>query len=140
MNVLPAISHLEHRRLVARALTLLANQFHVGQKLHLHRDRAVPLTNLASPSGNVEREMSRPTSALLRFRQGSEQVADGIECLDISDRVRSRSAPDRRLVDQHDFLDKLIALQTFPARAWPGRAIARLLFSLTAGPVKHLME
>src|SRR6202140_2170971 len=140
VNVLAAIAHLEHRRLVARALALLTNQFDIGQKLHFHRYRAVSLTSLTTPAGYVERKVSRAESAFLRLRQGSEQIANRIERLDLRHGIRSRSAPNWRLVDQHHFLDKLIALQALPTRRRPRRSIPRLLLGLRQCPIQHLME
>src|ERR1019366_4732038 len=135
VNVLPAIPHVEHGWLIARPLTLLANQFDVGQELHLHRDRAVALACLTTPARNVERKMSRPESALLRLGQGSEQFADRVKRLDIRHRIRPRRPSNRRLVDQHHFLNKLIALQTLPTRGRPRRSAARLLLRLRQSPV-----
>ena len=76
VNVLAAIANLQHLRLVARALALLANQFDVGQELHLDRDRAVALAGFAAAAGNVEGKVSGGETALLRFGKGSEQVAN----------------------------------------------------------------
>src|SRR5258708_2042540 len=54
VNVFSSVTHLEYRRLVARALALLTDQFDVSQKLHLNRDRAIALTSLAAPPWDVE--------------------------------------------------------------------------------------
>ena len=109
VNVLAVIANLQHFRLVARALALLADQLHVGQELHLHRDRAVALAGFAAAAGNVEGEMSRGVAALLALRQRGEQLADGVERLDVGHRIGARRAADGRLIDQHDFVDPLRA-------------------------------
>ncbi len=103
------IAHLQHLRLVARALAFFADQFHVGEKLHFDRDRAVALAAFAAPAGNVEGKMSRRVAALLALRQGSEQFADGVECLDVGHRIGPRRAANRRLVHQHDLVNPLRA-------------------------------
>ena len=140
MNVFATVPYLEHCWFVARSLTLLANELNVRQKLHLHRDRAVALASLAAPSRDVERKMSRPEPALLRFRQGSEQVPHRIERLDIRDRIRPWRPPDRRLIYQHHFLDKLIALQALPARRRPRCSASGLLLRLRQSSIQHLVQ
>ena len=54
VNVLAAITHVEHLLLEARALALFAYELDVREKLHLDRDRAVALTNFASPARHIE--------------------------------------------------------------------------------------
>src|SRR5260370_18983172 len=101
MNILSPVSDFEHLRLVSCAFTLLANQFNVGEELHLHRDRSVALAGLAPSSGNVERKMAGTEAALPGLGQRSKQVADGIKRLDISHGIRTRRPPDWRLIHQH---------------------------------------
>ena len=47
----------------------------------------------------------------LRVLGRREQLADRIEGLQVGHRVRARRAADRRLVDQHDVADELVALE-----------------------------
>src|SRR5580692_11273912 len=103
MNILPAVADLKHLRLVARAFALFANQFYVSKELHLHRNRAVALASLTAPSGNVERKMPGSETALLGLRQRRKKLADGVERLDVSHRIRTRRPPNWRLIDQHNF-------------------------------------
>ena len=72
MNVLALVTYFEHLRLVARALAFVADQLHIGQKLHLDRDGAIPLAVFAASAGHVERKMSGGEAALLSFRQRRE--------------------------------------------------------------------
>ena len=114
VDILAAITHVEHLRLVARAFALFADQFDVGQKLHFDGDGAVALAGFAASAGDVEREMSGGEAALLGLRQGSKQIADSVEGLDVGHRIRSRSAPDGRLVDQDHVVDEIVAFQFAP--------------------------
>ena len=107
MNVLAVVAHFQHLGLVARALALLADQFDVGQELHLDGDRSVALADIAAAAGNVEGKVAGSVTALLALRQGREQLANGIERLDVGHGIRARSAPDGRLIDQHDFVDPI---------------------------------
>src|SRR5712671_105434 len=127
MNILAPVSDFEHLRLVARPFALFANQFNVGEKLHLHRNRAVPLTGLAPAPGNVEGKVSRAETTLLGLGQRGEQIADGVERLNVSHGIRTRRASNRGLIDQHNFVNELVALQTFPRSGASRRAYALLL-------------
>ena len=62
VDVQTVVVDFENARLVARSFAFLADQFDIGEELHLHRDRAVALADFAAAAGNVEREMSRPCS------------------------------------------------------------------------------
>ncbi len=42
------VANLQDAALVARTLALFADQFHVGQELHLHRHRAIALAHFAA--------------------------------------------------------------------------------------------
>ena len=99
--------------LIARALALLADQLHVGQKLHLHGDRAVALAGFAAAARNVEGKMAGGVAALLGFASGGEQGADQVEGLDVGHRIGARRAADGRLVDHDRSSD---ALGAFHAR------------------------
>src|ERR1700722_6934646 len=129
MNVLAAVAGLEHLRLVTRAFAFFADQLNIGEELHFHRNRAVALAGFTPPSGNVERKMPGSETALLGLRQRSKEFADGVERLDVSHRIRPRGSPDRRLIDQHDFINELVAFQTFPGSRSPRRARGLLLLA-----------
>src|ERR1700722_9233189 len=58
--------------------------------------------------------MSGREAALLRLRQRSKKFADDVERLDISHRVRARSAANWRLINEDDFIEKLVALYAIP--------------------------
>ena len=73
MDVEAVVADLQDAALVARALALLADQLHVGQKLHLHGDGAIALAGFAAPAGNVEREMAGGVAALFGLARGGEQ-------------------------------------------------------------------
>ena len=62
--------------LIARALAFLADQLHVGQELHLHRDGAIALADFAAAAGHVEGKMAGGVAALLGFAGGGEEAAD----------------------------------------------------------------
>src|SRR5271157_519438 len=54
VDVFAAITDIEHAGFETRAAALFADQFDIGEKLHFHRDRAIALTRLAAPAGDVE--------------------------------------------------------------------------------------
>ena len=51
VNVLAVIANFQDFRLVARALALLANQFHIGEELHFDGHGAVALAASQRPPG-----------------------------------------------------------------------------------------
>ena len=57
VNVLAAITNVENLLFEPRSFALFTNQLDVGEKLHLHRDRAVALTNLATAARKIERKV-----------------------------------------------------------------------------------
>ena len=139
VNILSPVPDIEHLGLVARPLAFLANQFDVGEKLHLNRDGAVALTGLAAAAWNVERKMPGGKSTLLRLRQGSEQIADAIERLDVGHRVRARRASDGRLIHQHDVVQIVRTLDAVPV--WSGRLAAiGLLLRAHQRLIKHVVQ
>src|SRR3984957_11766158 len=114
MDIPPAVARLQHLLLVSCAFTLFTDQFHVRKKLHFHSDRAVALAGLAMSARNVERKMPSAETALLRFRQGSEEIADGVEGFDVRHRIRAWRSANRRLIDQHYLAHEPIAFHAFP--------------------------
>ena len=114
VNVLAAIAHFQDLRLVARAFALFADQFDIGEKLHLHGDRAVALAGFAASAGDIEGKVPGAEAALFGFGQGGKEVTDSVEGLDVGDRIGTRGAADRRLVDQDDVVDQVVAFEFFP--------------------------
>ena len=107
MHGLAAIAHLEHLRLEALAITLIARHEHVGQKLHLDPHFAFTLARLASTARDVEREVTRRQPARPRVLGQREELTNRVERLQIGDRIRSRRSADRRLIDEGDIRDVL---------------------------------
>ena len=83
MNVLAAISNIKNLLLEARALALLANQFDVGEKLHLDRNRAITLANFTATAGHVEGEVRRFQTARLRLARICECLTNRVVNLNI---------------------------------------------------------
>src|SRR5437867_4381656 len=99
MNRPPPVADLEHLRLEALAIALIARHEDVGEKLHLDADFAFALACFTAPARHVEREVTCREAARARVFRGRKQLADRIERLEIGDRIRSRRAADRRLID-----------------------------------------
>src|SRR5204862_1416706 len=72
MDVEPVVADLKDAALVARAFALVADQLDIGEKLHLHGDRAIALAGLASSAWDIERKMSRGVAAFGGFACGGE--------------------------------------------------------------------
>ena len=125
---LAAVLDLERLAVVAPSLALLAGHVDVGQEVHLDRDHAVALARLAAPALHVEREAARLEAARLRLGHHREQIADEREQPGVGGRIRSRRAPDRRLIDLDHLVDELDALD----------AVVRA--GLVAGPVERARE
>ena len=72
MNIKAVVLDLQHRGLEASALAIFTNQFHVGEELHLHSNRSVALTSLATSARYIERKMSGGVAALIRLRSSGK--------------------------------------------------------------------
>ena len=107
MDRTATIVGVEHLRLEPLPVTVLAGDENVGEKLHLDLDHALPLAGFAPASGDVEREVAGRQSASPGTLGLGEQLADGIEGLQVRDRVRPGRSADGRLIDQHDIGDVL---------------------------------
>src|SRR5580700_466501 len=140
VNILSAVAHVEYLRFITSPFALFANEFDVGEKLHLNRNRAIALTSFAPPARNVERKVPRGEAALLGLRQRGKKFADDVKCLDVSHRIRPRRPPDRRLIHQHHFVDELIALQTFPCRRPARGSQTLLLLGFSHRLIENLMK
>src|SRR5512147_1046497 len=110
MNVLALIANGEHLRLVTRAFALFADEFDVGEELHLDGNGAVALAGFAASAGDVEGEVSSREAAFLRFGQRGKQVADSVKGLNVRNWIRARGASDRRLVNEDNFIEILNAV------------------------------
>ena len=111
VDVLPFVLHLQHGGFVAGSIALLAGQLDVGEELHLHRDRAIALADVAAASRHIKGEVAGGVSPALGLGLGGKELPDGVEGLDVGDRIGSRGAPDRRLVDQNDIVQPLRSLE-----------------------------
>src|SRR5581483_2096691 len=99
VDVLAPVAYVEYLWFVARAFAFFADELDVGEELHFHGHRPVALTVLASAAWNVEGEMPGAKAAFLSFGQGSKELADSVESLDVGYGVGSRGAPDGRLIN-----------------------------------------
>ena len=111
MDVFALVLNLKHLVLVAGAVAVFAGQFHIREKLHLHRHRAVALAGIASAARHVEGEMSRGQRQPLGLGLRSKQFTDKIEALDVGNGIRSRRSSNRRLINQHDIIEPFDASQ-----------------------------
>ena len=118
-----AVAHLEHLRLEALAVALIAGHEDVGEKLHLDAHFAFALARFAAAARHVEGEVARRQAARSRVLGRGEQLADRIERLEVGDRIRARRPADRRLIDQHHVGDELGAFERAGTcrRACPSR-------------------
>src|SRR5205807_2570880 len=71
----------------------------VRQEMHLDLDLAVALAGLTAAAPDVEREAAGLVAPYLRLGRQRVELADRREQVRVGSRVRSRRAPDRRLVD-----------------------------------------
>ena len=128
--------HLEDLRAVARPVAVGAAQVDVGEELHLHVLEAGAAARRAAPRAGVEAEGARRVAALLRQRLGGEQGADAVEGADVAGGVRARGLADRRLVDEDDLAERLVAAQPrVPPRFLDGEAARRL-----EAAVEHVLD
>ena len=111
VNILSAITYVEDLLLETRPLTFFADEFDVGEKLHLDGDRAVALTDFTTSARNVEGKVRRIEAARLRFARVRECLANCVVDFDVGDRIRPGRATDRRLIDQDHIIDILCAFE-----------------------------
>ncbi len=102
---------LERLAVVAPAVALFARDVDIRQEVHLDADLAVAAADLAASALDVEREAPRLVAAHARLLRLREQIADHVEEARVGGRVRARRAPDRRLVDRDDLVERLEAAQ-----------------------------
>ena len=131
-----AVLHLEHLRLEAAAVALIARHEHVGEKLHLDAHFAFALAGFAAAAGDVEREMARGEAARLGVLRRGENLADRIERLQVRHGIRPRRASDRRLIDEHDVADELGAFEL----AERADALLRSAFRALHRGIQHVVH
>src|SRR5271167_2089802 len=136
MNVPAVITDLENSWLISRALALFANQLDVSQELHLDRYGAIALADFAAPAGNVEGKMPRREATLLALRQGSEQLADGVERLNVGDGIGAWRATNRRLIDEYNLVDPVHPKHVVHFRLRPATDLPLLC---SQGVVEHVV-
>ena len=102
IDVLALVENFEDAALVSRAFAFFADQFDVGEKLHLDGNGSIALADFAAAAGNIERKAAGVVAARLRFACRGENIANVIECFDVGDRIRSRRSADRALIDEND--------------------------------------
>jgi hypothetical protein len=73
----------------------------VGQELHLGRDDALALADLAPPARDVEREVARVVSGDARAARRGVDPADLVVALHVGDGIRARGPADRGLIHHH---------------------------------------
>src|SRR5215472_14450929 len=123
MNIFSAILDFKNAALESRSAALFTNQFHVGEKLHLHRNRAVALAGFTPSARYVERKMSRRVPAPLRIWSIGKRFADRVKCLQVRSGIRTWRSPDRRLVHNHHVLHLVVAVEPV-AELFLGAAVA----------------
>ena len=81
VNVLSLVEHFQDATAVTHALTFFADQFNIGEKLHLDRDGTVPLACLAASAWYVEGKASRCITARSGSLGRREKIANLVEPL-----------------------------------------------------------
>src|SRR4051794_20335097 len=111
MDVFAVEPYVENAALEARAAAFFTNEFHIGEKLHLHGDSAIALAGFAAATRNVEGKMAGGVAAALGVGSFGEDIADGVEGFKVGGGIRTRSAADGRLVDDDHFTNFPIAVE-----------------------------
>ncbi len=109
VDVLALVLHLEHGGLVAGAVAFFAGELDVGEELHLDGDGAVAFADVAAAAGHVEGERAGGEVLAAGVGLRGEELADGVEGLDVGDGVGARRAADGRLVDEYDVVEEVRA-------------------------------
>jgi hypothetical protein len=117
MNVFAAIANLKCFAIEAPALAHRAGHPDVGEKIHFQPIRTVALAGLATAAGLVETESARLIAADLRVRHAGVERANFVKDLDVGDRIASRRASDRRLIDRDHLVDVLRPFNSIELRA-----------------------
>src|SRR5713226_8472901 len=99
---MPLEAHRQRLRIVTSPPANLARNVNIRQAIHLNPPQAVALARLAAPALHVEAEPPGTIPALARFRQHGKKLANRRKHARVSSRIRSRRAPNRRLIDLDD--------------------------------------
>jgi len=118
VDILPSGGDLEDLLLETRPLAFFADQFDVGEKLHLDRDCSGTLADFAAPTWEVEREMGRGKVSGMGLSERCEELSDVVEGLDIGDGIGARRAANRGLIDENDFADLAQAFNPIEFSDW----------------------
>src|SRR4029453_6267773 len=98
-DVLSFVSNLQRLTIVASPVTHFALDINVGQKMHLDLNQSAAFAILAATAFDVKTE----TSGIIATHSGGgklrEQLPNGGERAAVSDRISSRGAPNRTLVN-----------------------------------------
>ena len=98
---------------VAATVADLAEDIYVGQEIHFDAALTFALAGFAASALHVEAEAAGLVSALARFGQHGEEVADGGEDSGVGGGVGARRAADGRLIDLDNFVELLSAVDGF---------------------------
>src|SRR3974377_291998 len=93
------------------AAALFSDQFDISKKLHFDGNGTVALAGFAAATRHVERKVAGGKAAALGVRSVGEDFTDGVERFEIGGRIRAWRAADRRLVDDDDILNVVVAFQ-----------------------------
>src|SRR5271157_1085783 len=130
------VLHRQRLVIVALAAADFAKDVNVREKIHLDTPLAFALASFATSAGNVEGEASRLVAALARFRQHGIEVANLGEDAGVSRGIRTRRAPNRRLVNLNDLVDELGPGD----RLVPARLFARAVERLGQRAIKNVVD
>ena len=111
VNIFPVIADFQNTAFEAGAAAFFADEFDVGEKLHLDRDGAVALASFAAASRHVERKMAGSVTAAFCIGRVGKNFANRVKGFEVGRGIRTRRAADRRLIDNDDFSDNRIAFQ-----------------------------
>ena len=75
------IANIQDTAFKALATAFFANQFHVGEELHLDRNSTVSLAGFAAPTGNVEGKMTSGEAAPLSVWSFGEDFSEASNAL-----------------------------------------------------------
>src|SRR5262249_53643527 len=100
-DILAFISDLERLTVVAFASTHLAFNVNVGQKVHLDFDQPTAFAVFATAAFHIETNTTCVVTTHPCSGEWSEQVAYWCQRTDGCDRVRTRGAPNRGLVNHN---------------------------------------
>ena len=109
-DILALIFDLKRVAVVTLALTSIAGNVNIGQKVHLDALNAVALTRLTASALHVERKASRRVAAHFRIGSFSEKLANIGKQPRVRRGIGARCAPYRALVDSDDLIEVLDAL------------------------------